>query len=146
MNAGSSASSIVILWDSQVVSVSDSWIGEFSASAMLEDLANNSKWPMTYVYGPNYSGMRLDFWKELGSWNGPCCVGGDRNVIRFSSEKLGGCHFKPDMRSFSDWIEHHDWINHHSLFPMWCLFYVVQSSISTLEVQRSTDFWCLANG
>lgn len=75
MNAGGSAGGIVILWDSQVVSVSDSWIGEFSVSAMLEDLANNSKWLITSVYGPNYIGMRLDFWKELGSWNGAWCVG-----------------------------------------------------------------------
>lgn len=31
-------------------------------------------------------------------------IGGDFNIIRFSSEKSGGCPISPDMRAFSDWI------------------------------------------
>lgn len=47
-------------------------------------------------------------WKELDGirrrWNGPWCVGGDWNVVRFPGEKLGGYRTSSDMQAFSDWI------------------------------------------
>ncbi|RVW50737.1 Transposon TX1 uncharacterized 149 kDa protein [Vitis vinifera] len=60
------------------------------------------------VYGPNNSALRKDFWVELSDiaelasprW----CVGGDFNVIRRSSEKLGGSRLTPSMKDFDDFI------------------------------------------
>lgn len=31
-------------------------------------------------------------------------VGGDFNIMQFSSEKKGGCSISPAMQDFSDWI------------------------------------------
>ena len=60
----------------------------------MEDLENNSKWLLTSVYGPKTSKRRMEFWKEQdmikGMWNGACCIGGDWNIIRFPSDRLGG--------------------------------------------------------
>lgn len=42
-----------------------------------------------------------------GRWNGAWCIGGDWNVIRYPSEKLGGSRITGDMRRFTDWINSH---------------------------------------
>ncbi|RVW90267.1 hypothetical protein CK203_036714 [Vitis vinifera] len=60
------------------------------------------------VYGPNISALRKDFWVELSDIAGLAsprwCVGGDFNVIRRSSEKLGGSRLTPSMKDFDDFI------------------------------------------
>ncbi|RVW16207.1 Transposon TX1 uncharacterized 149 kDa protein [Vitis vinifera] len=63
---------------------------------------------LSAVYGPNNSVLRQDFWVELSDIFGlssPCWwVGGDFNVIRRSSEKLGGSSLTPSMKDFDDFI------------------------------------------
>lgn len=79
---------------------------------------------------PKNSKRRMEFWKEQdmikGMWNGACCIGGDWNIIRFPSDRLGGSKITGDMRHFSDWINSHSlvdlqlssasstWSNHQS--------------------------------
>ena len=52
--------------------------------------------------------VRKDFWVELLDLFGLTfplwCVGGDFNVIRSSSEKLGGSSFTSSMRDFDGFI------------------------------------------
>lgn len=59
---------------------------------------------LTSVYGPTNSNFRKDFWMELQYLLGltfpNCCVGGDFNVIRRSSEKLGGSRLTTSIRIF----------------------------------------------
>ena len=47
-------------------------------------------------------------WEELVGlnswWNVPWCVGGDFNVLRFSSERSGSTSFTAAMREFSSFI------------------------------------------
>lgn len=54
------AGGILLLLDCQHVAVSNSWKGEFSVFAEVEDLASNSKWLITLVYGLNSSSKRVD--------------------------------------------------------------------------------------
>ena len=58
---------------------------------------------------------REEFWQKMdmirGRWNGAWCIGGDWNIIRFLSEKLGGSKITSDMRRFSDWINSHSLVD-----------------------------------
>ena len=63
---------------------------------------------LSAVYGPNSPLLRKNFWVELLNIFGLTfplwCVGGDFNVIRRSSEKLGGSNFTSSMRDFDGFI------------------------------------------
>ncbi|KAL6331444.1 hypothetical protein AAG906_011383 [Vitis piasezkii] len=82
-------------------------IGSFSVSVKFALDGCRPLW-LSAVYGPNNSLLRKDFWVELLDifelsfpfW----CVGGDFNVIRRSSEKLGGSSLTPSMKDFDDFI------------------------------------------
>lgn len=117
VDAVDSAGGIILLWDYCTNTVLDIYYGKFSVSAWVEDSSNNSRWFVTSVYGPHSSQRPMDFWKELdaikGRWNGTWCVGGNWNVVRFPSEKLGGCRTSPDMQAFSDWINSNSLIDLH---------------------------------
>lgn len=69
--------------------IKDSEVGEF----LVRDLATNSTWIISSVYGPNDKGMRANLWSELDfircRWSEPWCLGGDWNVTRFPSERVG---------------------------------------------------------
>lgn len=100
-------------------------------SAAVEDLSNNSNWLITSVYVPNDTRSRKDLWKELdavrGRWDGAWCVGGDWNVVRYLSERMGTSRMTEEMRSFLDWINSQSlvdlppkgafftWSNNHSI-------------------------------
>lgn len=130
LDAVGTAGGLLVMWDTQSVAVLNSWKGDFSLSVLVEDLRNSAKWLLTSLYGPNSSEKRKEFWNELDMirrrWNGPWCIGGDWNIIRFPSEKLGGTRISADMRLFSDWINPHSlvdlqlkgasftWSNHQS--------------------------------
>ncbi|RVW60289.1 hypothetical protein CK203_084077 [Vitis vinifera] len=68
-------------------------LDSFSVSIKFAMDGCESLW-LSAVYGPNNSALRKDFWVELSDIVGLSysrwCVGGDFNVIRRSSEKLGG--------------------------------------------------------
>ncbi|KAL6334471.1 hypothetical protein AAG906_016011 [Vitis piasezkii] len=82
-------------------------VGSFSLSVKFALDGCRPLW-LSAVYGPNNPELRKDFWVELSDIFGlsfSCwCVGGDFNVIRRSSEKLGGSSLTPSMRDFDDFI------------------------------------------
>lgn len=47
----------------------------------------------------------------VGRWPCPWVIGEDFNIIRFSSERKGGCPISTDMWAFPDWIRHHELID-----------------------------------
>ena len=78
-------------------------------SAGMVDNASKVSWLATSVYGPTNRSLRDSFWGELDSirsyWSGPWCSGGDWNIVRFPSEKLGDRNTTTsDMLDFSEWI------------------------------------------
>lgn len=94
---------ILLCCNKRVLNIKDSWIGSLSVSALVEDLNNNFSWIISSVYGSKDSNVRANFWSELhyirGRWRGPWCIGGDWNIARYPTEKMGGarsamtCHF-----------------------------------------------------
>uniref|UniRef100_A0A2N9GXK7 Reverse transcriptase domain-containing protein n=1 Tax=Fagus sylvatica TaxID=28930 RepID=A0A2N9GXK7_FAGSY len=69
---------------------------------------DQTDWAFSGVYGPNINRERDIMWEELAGvaswWGVPWVVGGDFNVVRFPSERLGMTHFTPAMYGFSDFI------------------------------------------
>ena len=98
---------ILIIWDSKKMSSEEVVIGSFSISIKFLLDGCGPLW-LSAVYGPNSPLIRKDFWVELLDLFGLTfplwCVGGDFNVIRSSSEKLGGSSFTSSMRDFDGFI------------------------------------------
>lgn len=105
---------IILCCRRRVLVIKDSWIGDFSVSALVEDLVNNCNWIVTSVYGPNDRRLSGNFWSELDSirnrWRGPWFLGGDWNVIRYPSEKSSGSQITSEM-AFTDWINSQSLVN-----------------------------------
>ena len=82
-------------------------IGSFSVSVKFLLDGSGPLW-MSAVYGPNNPSIRKEFWVELSDLFGltypSWCVGGDFNVIRRRSEKLGGSRVTSSMRDFDGFI------------------------------------------
>ncbi|RVW74544.1 hypothetical protein CK203_053795 [Vitis vinifera] len=98
---------ILIIWDTKKLSREEVMLGSFSVSIKFTLNGCESLW-LSAVYGPNNSALRKDLWVELSDIAGLAsprwCVGGDFNVIRRSSEKLGGSRLTPSMKDFDDFI------------------------------------------
>jgi len=68
----------------------------------LWDKTNRIKWNFLVVYGSAYDDRKMDFLSELSSFcsknKEPILIGGDFNIIRYSSErnKPGGRHSHSD--------------------------------------------------
>jgi hypothetical protein len=60
------------------------------------------------VCGPNFDRDRRLLWDELAGvlslWDVPWCVGGDFNVTRFPSERLGTASLDSAMMELSEFI------------------------------------------
>ncbi|RVW45741.1 hypothetical protein CK203_094977 [Vitis vinifera] len=84
---------ILFIWDSKKLYKEEVVLGSFSISVKFALEGCGPLW-ISAVYGPNSLSLRKDFWVELYDIYGLTfplwCVGGDFNVIRRSSEKLGG--------------------------------------------------------
>ena len=97
----------MIIWDSKKLRSEEVVIGSFSVSINFTLDGCKPLW-LSAIYGPNSTILRKDFWVELLDIFGlssPCwCVGGDFNVIRRNSEKLGGSSLTPSMKDFVDFI------------------------------------------
>ena len=82
-------------------------LGSFSVSVKFALDGCRPLW-LFAVYGPNDPLLRKDFWVELLDifslsfllW----CVGGDFNVIKRSSEKLGESSLTSSMKDFDGFI------------------------------------------
>ena len=97
----------MIIWDSKKLRREEVVLGSFSVSIKFALDGCESLW-LSAIYGPNNLALRKDFWMELSDIFGLSsprwCVGGDFNVIRRSSEKLGGSRLTPNMKDFDDFI------------------------------------------
>ena len=102
---------IVILWDSVKFNCSEKVLGSFSVTVKLNSDEEGSFW-LSSVYGPNKAVWREDFWLELQDLHGLTfprwCVGGDFNVIRRISEKMGDSRLTFNMRCFDEFIRESD--------------------------------------
>ncbi|RVW61143.1 Transposon TX1 uncharacterized 149 kDa protein [Vitis vinifera] len=105
--ASGASGGILIIWDSKKLRREEVVLGSFSVSIKFAMDGCESLW-LSAVYGPNNSALRKDFWVELSDIAGLShprwCVGGDFNVIRRSSEKLGGSRLTPCMKDFDEFI------------------------------------------
>lgn len=98
---------LIIIWNSMIGSKVEALFGEYSLTVHLS-LRGRGEWWLTNVYGPLRVGGRSDFMEELTSLNGLCSprwlIGGDFNVVRFSSEKLRTRSQSSSMRNFDSFI------------------------------------------
>lgn len=90
--ADESAGGILLMWDRRVVEKLDSSIGFFTISVLSRNTEDSQEWALAGVYGPNDSQLQRNLWSELddvvAKWPVPWCIGGDLNVVRFTSERL----------------------------------------------------------
>ena len=97
----------MIIWDSNKLRNEEVVLGSFSVSVKFALDGCRPLW-LFAIYGPNDPLLRKDFWVELLDifslsfllW----CVGGDFNVIKRSSEKLGGSSLTSSMKDFDGFI------------------------------------------
>jgi hypothetical protein len=96
------------MWDTRVVAKTDDAIGHYSVYCKFQNVLDKWEWAFLGVYGPQSNRERLLMWEELagvaGWWGTPWCLGGDFNVVRFPTERLGAELFTPGMHDFSDFI------------------------------------------
>nr|XP_023925825.1 uncharacterized protein LOC112037243 [Quercus suber] len=99
---------VLLIWDTRVVDKVEEAVGRFTVSCKFKSVVDHFEWAFTGVYGPNLVRERRLLWEELFGlsswWNVPWCVGGDFNVVRFSSERAGSTVYTAAMREFSDFI------------------------------------------
>lgn len=128
------AGGILVAWNQAKVKVVDSRIDEFSVSIRYVSIDDSFEWVCTRVYGPTDPASRQLMWEELcdikRGWDLPLCKGGDFNIIRVSSERMGGCRMDTHLCRFSDIIQTHHlidlplegtsftWSNHRDIWAM----------------------------
>ena len=99
---------ILIMWDRRVVEVLNCVKGQYSISCRFKNTQDQAEWAFSGVYGPNIDADRGLLWEELAGvnswWGVPWCIGGDFNVIKFPSEKLGVGRHTGAMQNFSEFI------------------------------------------
>ena len=97
----------MIIWDSKKLRSEEVVLGSFSVSVKFDLDGCGPLW-ISAVYGPNSPSLRKNFSVELLDIFGLSfplwCVGGDFNVIRRSSEKLGGSRLTSSMKDFDCFI------------------------------------------
>ena len=105
---------ILVMWDSKKLHSEEVVLGSFSVSVKFAVDGSEQFW-LSAVYGPNSTALRKDFWEELSDifcLSSPCwCVGGDFNVIRRCSEKLGGARLTPSMKDLDNFIRENELID-----------------------------------
>ena len=108
---------ILLIWNSRVVEKVEEAVGHFSVSCKFKNVGDQFEWAFTGVYGPNLNNRRRLMWEELTGliswWDLPWCLGGDFNIIRFPSERLGAASFSKAMYRFSDFVSLHGLMDIH---------------------------------
>ena len=98
------------MWDRRVVEMIDEAVGDYSVSCRFRGVVDHFEWAFSGVYGPQNDRERSLMWDELAGlaswWGIPWCIGGDFNVTRFPTERLGGATFNPTMQDFSEFISY----------------------------------------
>ncbi len=96
------------MWDNRVVERVEEAVGTFSVSCKFQNVSSRFEWAFSGVYGPIRNAERRLFWEGLSGicswWDVPWVVGGDFNIVRFPSERVGSDQTSPAMRDFSDFI------------------------------------------
>ncbi|KAL4602692.1 hypothetical protein ACB092_10G072500 [Castanea dentata] len=99
-------------------------------------LYQGSKGSSEGVYGPNLNKRRRKMWKKLTGliswWDLSWCLGGDFNIIRFPSERLGAASCTRAMYGFSDFISLHELMD----IPMDGGLYTWSNTSSTSRIDR----------
>lgn len=135
-----------MIWNRKVFRKVDQWVGEFSVSVVLKEVNGKAKWTVTSVYGLTDSRIRHVFWEELDSiqrrWSGPWCLGGDRNVIRFPSERSSGNLNPAELSFFQTGLINIPWLT---------FIWGERSTPGRITKSppfylASTDFWCVQSG
>lgn len=62
-----SAGGILVFCNRRAFVIKKNWVGVFSVTARVQDLATNSTRIVSSVYGPNDKGRRVELWSELDS-------------------------------------------------------------------------------
>ncbi len=79
-----------------------------SVFCKFKNVEDHNVWMFSGVYGPNVNSDRGLMWDELAGirswWDVQWCLGGDFNVVRFPSKRVGSDHFSSAMYDFSDFI------------------------------------------
>ena len=108
---------ILLIWNSRVVEKVEEAVGHFSVSCEFKNVGDQFEWAFAGVYGPNLNNRRRLMWEELTGliswWDLPWCLGGDFNIIRFPSERLGAASFSKAMYRFSDFVSLHGLMDIH---------------------------------
>ena len=96
------------MWDTWIVNKVEEAVGRFSVSCKFTSVSDQFVLAFTSVYGPNLRRGNRFLWEELYGlnswWSVPWCVGGDFNVVRFPSERLGSNSFIATVQEFSNFI------------------------------------------
>ena len=91
---------VLVMWDRKVVEIKEA-VGRFSVTCRFKNVVDQFEWAFIGVYGPNFDRDKRLLWEELFGlcswWNVPWCVGGDFNVVRFPSKRLGFVFFTQAM-------------------------------------------------
>ncbi|XP_050277756.1 uncharacterized protein LOC126719218 [Quercus robur] len=99
---------IVLMWDRRAMEKVEEAVGRFSVSCRFKNIGDQFAWAFIGLYGPNSNKRRRKMWEELigliSWWDVPWCLGGDFNIIRFPSERLGATTSTRAMYEFSDFI------------------------------------------
>ena len=112
--ASGASRGVTIFWDAWRFKCLEVVLGSFSVTIKLESEDEGSFW-LSSVYGPSSSYFRKNFWLELQDLSSltflKWCVGGNFNVIRRISDKLGSSKETPSMRDFDDFMRECELIN-----------------------------------
>ena len=91
MNARGAARGVVVFWDNRVLELVGMKVDIFSIFRRFKNCEDGFVWIFSRVYGPIMKRYRELFWEKLGAirglWNGPWCIEGNFNMIRFPNER-----------------------------------------------------------
>jgi len=102
------AGGILVGANSDIFKLTVCEILKFSVSVMLSDLKTGFSWKLVIVYGSPYEEGKQAFLDELHrvmvKWRGPTLIGGDFNLVRFSSDKSNGVINHKWADAFNEWV------------------------------------------
>ena len=75
-NAEGALGGILVFWDKRSLELVDLEVGLFSVLFRFRNVEDDFLWTFLGIYGPVLSGIREDFWDELGAITGQLGGGG----------------------------------------------------------------------
>ena len=106
--ARETAGGILVGANSDIFKLTVCEILRFSVSVMLSYIKIGFSWKLVVVYGSPYEEGKQAFLGELHSvmnkWSCPTLIGGDFNLVRFSSDKSNGVINHKWADAFNEWV------------------------------------------